>query len=110
MERRMCKLDLQGVTSATIRSQNTTMDEDMDVQIHKDPPQGLSLCTAHCCRKLPTASPSSANDPLARALCSLCACFSNRSSFTCTSPENIANPHGRIPCNTEAQCHSRKTM
>ena len=62
MERRMCNLDLQGLTGATSRSPNTTMDQDMDVEIHKTHPKhcsstALSLFTADCCRQLPTASP-----------------------------------------------------
>ena len=45
MERRMCILDLQGLTGAKSRSPNTSMDQDMDVEIHKNPPEAL---LQHC--------------------------------------------------------------
>ena len=46
MEHRMCNLDLKGLTGATSRSPNTTMDQEMEVELNKNPPQALfQQCT-----------------------------------------------------------------
>ena len=49
----MCNLDLQGLPCGTSQSPKTTMHEDMNVKLHKNPPQALlQYCTLPVHRRL----------------------------------------------------------